>query len=123
MSLDKQITADEIENFRDTLKRCPAGTLDALIDFRNNGGKAALDGFLIGVLKRHVEPEYRDLLDGELAKLSFIDDLGIDSMTMMEVVMMVEECLVIRMENQDLMNIRTYGDLDGYIATQLKLKG
>lgn len=116
-----KLSDEQIEGLRDTLKRCPAGTFDALLLFRQDGDRAALGRFIVGVLKRHVEPEFESLLDGEPQQLSFIDDLGIDSMTMMEVVMMVEECLNIRLENQDLMKIQTYGDLDRYVAERLKL--
>ena len=78
-----------------------------------------MEQFIVGVLKRHIEPEFEALLDGERSELSFVDDLGIDSMTMMEVVIMVEECLGIRLENQALMQIQTFRDLDDYIKTQL----
>lgn len=122
MSLDKQITPTEIEDIRETLKRCPEGTLEALVAFRNEGDIAALDRFMVGVFKRHIEPEYHDLLDGDRSKLSFVDDLGVDSMTMMEIVMMVEECLGIRIENQDLMSVRTYADLNKFIAEQLEME-
>jgi acyl carrier protein len=121
MSTNKLLAEDSVAELRETLKRCPAGTLDSLMTFRETADVAALNQFLIGVLKRHVESEYQSLLDGDRKGLSFIDDLGIDSMTMMEVVMMVEECLDIRIENEDLMKIRTYGDLDGYVTALLKL--
>ena len=74
---------------------------------------------MVGVLKRHVEPEFVGLLDNEELALSFSDDLGIDSMTMMEIVMMVEECLGIHIENEKLMEIETYSDLDKYISDHL----
>ena len=119
MSEHKPVTENERENFQQTLKRCPAGTLEALIQYRETGDQQALNTFLIGCIKRHTEDEYHHLLDEGRSDVSFIDDLGIDSMTMMEVVMMVEECLEIQIENQDLMNVRTLGDLNTFIKKSL----
>jgi len=109
------ISRNQAEQFAETLKRCPEGTLDALISYRETGAVDALNTFVIGCIYRHTEPEYHALLDGEHAQVSFIDDLGIDSMTMIEIVMMAEECLEIQIDNQDLMKIATIGDLNAYL--------
>ncbi|MEM8868101.1 MAG: phosphopantetheine-binding protein [Verrucomicrobiota bacterium] len=122
MSKIKPVSDDEAVSFRETLKRCPEGTYEALIRFRANGEIEDLNEFIVGVIKRHTEEEYHSLLDGPRENIAFIDDLGIDSMTMMEIVMMVEECLGFRLENQDLIQIRTYGALEAYISTKLELQ-
>jgi Acyl carrier protein len=119
MSEYKPVTENDRENFQQTLKRCPEGTLEALVLFRESGDLDALNTFLLGCIKRHTEDEYHSLLDEARDDISFIDDLGIDSMTMMEIVMMVEECLEIQIENQDLMSVRTLGDLNSFIKKSL----
>ena len=120
MSELKPIEEDELEDIKESLKRCQEGTFESLVEFRSTGNHEALHNFLVGVLKRHVEPEYASLLDNENLTVSFADDLGIDSMTMMEVVMMVEESLGIHIENEQLMEIQNYGDLDRYISETFK---
>ena len=115
------MTDEKIKELKDLLKRCPEGTFDSLMLYHEKRDLAALETFIVGVLKRHIEPEYEQLLEGERAGLSFIDDLGIDSMGMMEIVMMVEECLDIQLENRELMQIHTFSDLDSYIRRQLDL--
>lgn len=119
MSEYKPVTENDRENFRQTLKRCPDGTLEALVLFRESGDPDALNTFVIGCIKRHTEDEYHHLLDSGSEDISFIDDLGIDSMTMMEIVMMVEECLEIQIENQDLMKVTTLGDLKQFLKKSL----
>lgn len=115
MSEFKPVSESEGEQLQDTLKRCPEGTFEALLEYRSSGNLDALSTFLIGCIKRHTDEEYESCLDTGSDSVSFIDDLGIDSMTMMEVVMMVEECLLIQIDNQDLMNLQTIGDLNNYI--------
>jgi 3-hydroxyacyl-[acyl-carrier-protein] dehydratase len=115
------LTDEKISHFKDLLKRCPEGTLEALLLFLEKNDLSALDVFIVGVLKHHIEPEYEELLDGDRDALSFIDDLGIDSMSMIEIVMVVEECLGINLDNQDLVKIQTYSDLETYIRVKLNL--
>jgi 3-hydroxyacyl-[acyl-carrier-protein] dehydratase len=120
MSEFKPVTEEEEDNFRETLKRCPEGTLGALLRYRKEGNLEDLNEFLLGCIKRHTDSEYHPLLNAGKPDISFIDDLGIDSMTMMEIVMMVEECLGIQIENQDLMNVRTLGDLNGFLLKSVE---
>lgn len=115
MSEAKHITDDERKNLMEVLKRCPEGTLEGLVSYRETGDVEGLGCFLVGCIKRHTDEEYYELLDTGGPDVSFIDDIGIDSMTMMEIAMMIEECLEIRIDNQELIGIRTLGDLDGYI--------
>lgn len=119
MSEYKPVTESEMEEFQELLKRCPEGTLEALLSYRDTHSPAALNTFLIGCIKRHADDEYHEVLDSGGKEVSFIDDLGIDSMTMMEIVMMVETCLNIQIDNQDLMSVRTLGDLDTFIHKTL----
>lgn len=119
MSEYKPVTDSELKEFQELLKRCPEGTMDALLKYRETRSADALNTFLIGCIKRHADDEYHAVLDEGRSNVSFIDDLGIDSMTMMEIVMMVEACLGIQIDNQDLMSVRTLGDLDTYIHKTL----
>ena len=116
------MTDEKNIELKDLLKRCPSGTFESLMLYLEKRDPVALEVFIIGVLKRHIEPEYEQLLDGERAGIRFIDDLGIDSMCMIEIVMMVEECLNIQFENRELMQIQTFSDLDTYIRSQLALR-
>lgn len=120
MKANNPITEEERKGIEETLRHCPEGTYEALAEFRETGSIPSFHKFLVGVLERHMEPESSHLLSREdLADLKFIDDLGIDSMTMMEIVIAVEECLGITIENEDLMEIQTYGELDKYVASKL----
>ena len=119
MSNNRPITEAEREGIEDALRHCPQGTYEALSEFRSSGNVESFDKFLTGVLERFVEPEMVDSLKGDRSQLKFVDDLGVDSMTMMEIVIVMEECLGIKMENEELMEIETYGDLDQYVSSKL----
>jgi len=63
-----------------------------------------------------VRPRLRSGGDG----LRVFDDLGIDSLAMVEVVMVVEEVLQIKINNEELRDLRTIGDIKTYIDCRLK---
>jgi len=107
------------EDLRDLLKRCPQGTVEALCRYRSNPNEADLSVFLRGCIERFTEKEYRHLLKSENPSVSFVDDLGIDSMTMMEIVILVEECLKVQIDNSELLDIRVLGDMNEFLSKKL----
>jgi hypothetical protein len=86
---------------KETLKHCPDGTLEALVDFRASGNTASLATFSKGqcfVTSRRS---------------------GLDSLPLTETVIMIEECLDISIPEEDLLHWETFGALNDY----LKQKG
>jgi 3-hydroxyacyl-[acyl-carrier-protein] dehydratase len=106
---------DEEQKLRDSLKRCSAGTIEAAIQFRQTKNPDLANTIVIGILTRFLEPEQRSKLHGESDHLRLMDDLGVDSLTMVEIVMLVEEVLDIHIENEELRNLRTIGDVKAYV--------
>src|SRR5882762_11089689 len=78
---------------REALKRCSPSTFEAAIQFRKTGNPEHLPAVVIGVIERFVEPDLRMKLKDADDDLRLIEDLGIDSLTMMEIVILVEEVL------------------------------
>lgn len=108
------------EELRESLKRCPERTIEAAIEFNKNKDPDLVPVIVMGIIERFVEPEVRPLLreDNDAARL--LDDLGIDSLLMVEIVILVEETLAIHIENEELRNLRTVGDIKGYLDAKLK---
>jgi len=109
------LTQDEDNALRESLKRCSAETIEAAIEYRRTRDAALANTIVIGILARFLEPEQRAKLAGDADHLRLMDDLGVDSLTMVEVVMLVEEVLVIHIENEELRNLRTLGDVKAYV--------
>lgn len=108
-------TPEEEELLRDALKRCSSATVDAAIEFRRTGSPDLIPAVVLGIVERFVEPEQRARLKSPDPSLRVIEDLGVDSLTMMEVVLLVEECLKITIKNDELRNLRTLGDIQTFI--------
>ncbi len=107
---------------RETLKRCSPATYYAACKFRANGDLEALRAVVLGVVERFTDREMRRRLQSEPAAVSALrlrEDLGLDSLTMMEVVMIAEEVLGITISNEELTRVRTLGAVQDFIVAKV----
>src|SRR5476649_803230 len=114
-SVAKVFTPEAEAALRDTLMRCSPATIEAAIGFRRQGDARHLPPIIIGIVERFVEPDLRARLGTGDDDLRFVEDLGIDSLTMMEIVILVEEVVQLQIPNDDLRNLRTLSDVKTYI--------
>jgi acyl carrier protein len=104
---------------RETLKRCSPDTYYAACKFRKTGRFDDLRLVILGVVERFVERELRPKLHHANDALRLSEDLGIDSLTMMEIVMVAEEVLRISVSNEELTHLRTIGDVQRFVESKL----
>ena len=75
----------------------------------------------MGIVERYIEPEQQEMLNqGNRDELDLVDDLGIDSLTMMEIVILVEECTEISFQNEELRDLKTLGDVKVFMTKTIK---
>ncbi len=105
---------------RESLKRCSKATLEAALEFRKTGDTELLPVVIMGIIERFLEPDVQPKLHDASDDLRIIEDLGVDSLTMMEVVILVEEVLSISINNDELLTLRTVGDIKVFIDHKVK---
>ena len=103
------------EDLKELLKRCPAGTYEAALQFRKNKDAVQIETVVMGIIDRHLEPDQREILAKSDDTLRMYEDLGMDSLTMLEVVMLVEQTLQVSIDNEELRDLRTVGDVKAYL--------
>ena len=74
----------------------------------------------MGIIDRHLEPDQREILADSDDSLRMYEDLGMDSLTMLEVVMLVEQTLDVSIDNEELRDLRTIGDVKAYLNAKAK---
>ena len=114
-----ETTLNENE-LRDALKRCPETAVQAALAFRETRDPAHVPPIVLGIIERFVEPEVRPVIREAKDDTRLLEDLGIDSLLMVEIVILVEETLEISIENDELRDLRTIGDLKSYLDAKLK---
>ncbi len=111
------------EELRESLKRCSPETVAAAVAFRQTGDTSQLNVIVIGLLERFMDPEYRPkLAQPNSDALKILEDLGVDSLTMVELVMLVEETLGLTVDNNELRGIKTIGDIKLFVANKVKAR-
>ena len=117
------LTDEQAADIRAALKRCRPETIDAALRFRGSGDPAEIPVIVYGIVERHLTPEVSQKVDlhhvDEGARL--VEDLGIDSLTMLEIVLSIEETLAIHIENEELKDLRTLGDVKTFIGRKLSV--
>jgi len=116
----KPVSPEDEAALRESLKRCSPSTFESAIQYRKTGNPEHLPAVVIGVIERFVEPDLRVKLKDADDDLRLIEDLGIDSLTMMEIVILVEDVLQMSINNDELRNLRTVGDVKMFIDCKVR---
>lgn len=111
----KAFTTEDENALRESLKRCSSATIEAAVQYRKTRDVSHVPVVVIGVIERFVEPSLRPKLHTGEDDLRVVEDLGIDSLTMMEIVILVEDVLQMQINNEELRNLRTVGDIKTFI--------
>ena len=112
-------TEQDLQHLKTALKRCSPETVEAAIRFRTTGDRSALPTVVYGIIERHLAPEKESFLSGADDNTRLIEDLGIDSLTLLEIVLTIEEAIGISIENEELRNIRTLGEVKSFIEQKI----
>jgi acyl carrier protein len=108
------VSAEEAQ-IRDSLRRCSEPTIQAALAYRQTKDPEHTLPVVIGIIERYVDPELRPKLAESGESLRFVEDLALDSLTMMEIVMLVEEVTGLTISNDELRGLATVGDIRSFI--------
>ncbi len=108
------------ETIKETMRKCPPAAVEAAIAYRQTGDPRHVPAVVLGIIERFLEPEYRPKIRAGDDSLRLTDDLGVDSLVMVEIIIMIEEVLGFSIHNEDLKNMSTLGDLKEYLDAKLK---
>jgi 3-hydroxyacyl-[acyl-carrier-protein] dehydratase len=117
-SLSSSLSISSAEDLQHALKRCRPEVINAAIEFRATGNPRLLPFIITGVIERFTEPEHRHLLRHGQDNLRLNEDLGLDSLTLMEIVLLTEDVFGINISAEELRNLCTLGEIQTFIATK-----
>lgn len=112
-------TEQEITDIRNNLKRCTPQTIEAAVRFRTTGDVKELPTVVYGIIERHLPAENTRDLSQASDDTKLIEDLGIDSLTLLEIVLSIEETVGISVENEELREIATLGQVKTFIEHKI----
>ena len=103
------------ESLHSLLRRCPPETLAAAQRFRRTKAVAEVPVIIHGVISRYMEIDRRELLRNPEPKLRLSEDLGLDSLSMIEISMTLEDVLEVSLNEDKLRHLKTLGDISRYV--------
>ncbi len=113
--MNPNFTSEDEAVLRENLKRCSPETIEKAVEFRKTGNPEIVGDVVLGIIERFAEPDKKELLKNAPDSLKMVDDLGLDSLTMMEIVLAVEDAVGMGIDNEDVQKIHTVGDIKSYI--------
>lgn len=94
--------------------------VDAAHRFRSSGDPAHLAEVVLTVIERHIESDLHARLRAESGEdLRLAEDLGVDSLTRMEIGLLAEDVLRITISYDELCAMRTVGDVRRFVEDRL----
>ena len=105
-----ELSQDEKDSLRKSFKRCREGTVEAIIALRETGDPAQIPEIVRGIVWRYVQPDARPVVEQATPETP-LAALGIDSLMMLEVVLDVQDALDLVIEDSDLRQMQTMGDV------------
>ena len=100
---------------KETLKHCSQKTLDASLAFNQKKELSLVPIIVFGIIERFLESDGREALSSATNSTRLREDLGIDSLTMLEIVVTIEQTFQIKVGDENLMSFTTIGDIKSFI--------
>jgi 3-hydroxyacyl-[acyl-carrier-protein] dehydratase len=108
------------EQVNETMRRCNPQSIEAAIQFQTNKDPALAPVIVMGIIERYVEPQNRDKVRAAVDDTRLYDDLGVDSLMMVEIVMAIEEVLQVTAPDEELRGLRSIGDVKKYLDAKVR---
>jgi acyl carrier protein len=113
------LTENDVADLKEGLRRCSPETIEAAIRYREKGDVDAIPTIVFGILDRYQPATAAVKLSAANDNTRLIEDIGLDSLTLLEIVLSIEEVLKLRIENEELREIRTLGQLNKFLHDKI----
>ncbi len=102
----------------DKLRRLPPSATEDFLSFKGKGDEEALTRLIIAVLTDH-SPDKAKAVTQWGPELRLIEDIGFDSLAIAETVFFFEDLFQISISNEEIMQVRTLGELRAFVKTKV----
>jgi len=116
------ISEERTQEITKSLKRCSDASVAAALRFEETHNLDELPAIIIGVLERDAANPPATGIAAAAEDARLMEDMGMDSFGMIEVVMTAEEVLGITVATEEMSSIRTLGELKQFLRTKLAAK-
>jgi acyl carrier protein len=112
--------AEPTENLRKILKGFPEETVSACAAYQASGSDAAFDRAVLGVIAHHLNKPPKQPLAELPGTTTLVADLGLDSVTMVEMVFIFEDVFAVKIPQEELIKVSTLDDLKALVRRHVR---
>lgn len=120
--MPKPLSADEIELIRRNFRKCSEETIGAIIAFRETRNLSVIPAIVRGVVHRYLPAAGHEAMSRATAA-TLLTDLRIESLTMLEIVLDVQDALEIEIDDNEIRGFRTLGDVESFLESKVAAAG
>ena len=98
----------------------PAAAVGAVLRFREDGAAASLGALVLAMLAFYRPKTHTGALDALPPETRFREELGIDTLTLTEMVFKLDELLGVPIELREVAHVQTLGELQEFLREKLE---
>ena len=117
--MNVSLTENDLASLKEGLRRCSPETIAAAIRYREHADLSAVPKIVYGIIERYQPATAPVKLSQASEGARLMEDIGLDSLTLLEIVLSIEEVLNLRIENEELRAIRTVSELNKFLHAKL----
>ncbi|MEO7414009.1 MAG: acyl carrier protein [Opitutaceae bacterium] len=107
-------------NALDTLGRhFPPAVCEAYSRFESTRDTADADAVIMAIVLDHIPDKKSRPAGAPADNVSLVNDLGFDSVAITEMVFFLEDLFQMRISNQEIIRVRTVGDLRSFVSRKI----
>lgn len=107
------------EQLRTTLRGFPEDTVQACAEYQATRNPAAFDRAVLDLIYHHLSPKPPRPLSTYPGNTALVAELGLDSITMVELVFIFEDLFKAKLPQEELLQVVTIDDLRGLLRKHL----
>jgi acyl carrier protein len=114
------LVASAPTNALNTLGRhFPPAVCEAYTRFESTRNTADADTVIMAIVLDHIPDKKRRPSEALADTVSLVNDLGFDSVAITEMVFFLEDLFQMRISNEEIMRVRTVGDLRSFVSQKI----
>ena len=116
--MPENVHPDAEESIRRQFKRCDEGAIQAIVRFRAAGDPREIPAIVLGIISRYLSTVNREIL-GTVTPETLLSDLHIESLTMLEIILDIQDSLDIVVEDAEMRQFVTLGDIYQFLEAKV----
>ena len=118
-AMSNALNDEEIAKIRRNYKRCGEETVNAILFYRETGDAGLVEPITRGIIQRYLRPEGVEMFKNATMETPLIM-LGIESLTMLEIILDIQDSLVVEIKDSEMGGFRSLGDVVRFLQGKVE---